>query len=101
MAHDLFGVPVKDDGQIQPSPGTDLDLGHVNAPEVVGMIRVRLGTNGAAPGLKTCLRRHDQLLLFHQAIDAFLVNSDTLTVFEIRPDAAVTPEGMVGLDILD
>lgn len=44
MADDFLGVPIQDDDQIIPTPGADLDLGHIRSPDMVGIIGFGLGT---------------------------------------------------------
>ena len=40
-AHDFLGVPVEHNHEVHPAPVTELDLGHVNAPELVDAVRPR------------------------------------------------------------
>lgn len=44
MADDFLGVPIQDQDQIIPTPGADLDLGHIPSPDMIGIVSLGLGT---------------------------------------------------------
>ncbi len=48
QTHDFFGVPVKDNDQIHPAPVTELDLCHVDAPELADPVSPGLAFQGSA-----------------------------------------------------
>ncbi len=51
MADDFLGVPIQNDDQIIPTPGADLDLGHIRSPDLIGIERLWLGTRNLSFGL--------------------------------------------------
>ena len=101
IADDFLGVPVEDNGQIHPAPVTKLDLGHINAPILVDTFGLSLAFQGSAAGPQAHVFSDEQFLLFHDAIDSLFINRQAFPVFEIGPDAAVTPEGVLSLEIID
>jgi len=60
-----------------------------------------LGPDGAALGFVSGLRGDDQSVLFHQPLDTLLVDRYSLAALQVRPDPAVAPERVVGLDFFD
>ena len=38
ISDDFLGAPVEDDAKIQPAPWINFDFGHVDAPEVIGVV---------------------------------------------------------------
>jgi len=50
ITNHLFGVPVKDNNQVVPTPGADLDLGHIRTPDLVGTGSPWLGTENGSFG---------------------------------------------------
>ena len=98
VANDLFGTPVKDDGEVQPAPGGDLDLGHIDAPDVIWLVRARFWSRRSASGAQALLWGNEQVLFFHNPMDTVNADNVTLAVFKIGPDPAVAPERVVGFD---
>jgi hypothetical protein len=76
-------------------------LWDVDAPELVEVVGLDLGFHRGAAGSKAHVLGDQELLLLHDAIDALFVDRKAFPVFEIGPDAAVTPEGVLGLKIND
>lgn len=101
VADDLFGIPVQDHGQVEPAPARELDLGHVNTPELVRPISVRFGASWAAFGFQPGLRSNQQAVFPEQAVNPLLVDLDALAELEIRPNPAIAPERVIGLQLFD
>ena len=100
-AHDFLGVPIKHNDQVHPAPVTELDLGLVNAPVLVDALSSSLTLQGSAASSQAHVFSYKHLLLFHDAVDALLVDWEILPVFEIGPDAPVAPERVLGLQVVD
>jgi len=100
IADDLLGESVNYNNQVVPSPGTDPDLGHVRTPDVIGIIRLGLGMRNLTFSPVVFLV-YQQIILFHQLIDAFFIDFNALSIIEIGPASAVTPKGMIRLDGVD
>jgi hypothetical protein len=101
VADDFLGMPVEDDGEIHPAPVAKLDLGHVDAPVLVGAVSFDLALHGCATGTETHVFGNEKFLLFHDAVDALFVNGKPFAVFEISPDTAIAPEGVKSLEVDD
>lgn len=101
VTDNFLGIPVKNYGKIEPSPAGHLDFSHINTPEVIGSFGMGFRMDWAAFGLKPEVGSDDKILFFHKAIDTFFIHRYALTVFQVRPDPPVAPEGMVGLYFLD
>ncbi len=52
VTDNFFGIPVKDDGQVEPAPRMEFDLGHVDAPELIGALCAGFATEIAAFGFE-------------------------------------------------
>ena len=108
VANDLFGIPVEDNNKIHPTPVPEFDLGHtvklvllccVDVPELVEMISLNLWLHGSTAGPQAHVLGDHELVLLHNAVDTFLVDGKAFPVLEVGPDTAVTPEGVLGLEI--
>ena len=101
MADDFLGVLIQDNDQIVPTPGANLDFGHICTPDSIGIGRFWLGTARFSFGLVSGCLSNQKAIFLHQAIDTFLVDCNTLPVIEVSPTTAVTPEGMLSLHRLN
>ena len=87
--------------KVDPAPGGHAYLCHIDTPEVIGALSMRLRPHGTAARLKVHIRGNHKLVFFHKPVYAFLVNRDVLAILKIRPDSPVAPERMIGFDFLD
>ena len=101
MADDFLGVPIQNDDQIIPAPGANLNLGHICSPDMVGIVGLGLGTGNLSFSLIFVYLGYQKAIFFHQPVDAFLIDHETLPIVEIGPTPAVTPEGVFSLNRLN
>jgi len=70
----------------------------VDTPELVEVVGLDLGFHRGAAGSEAHVLG---VLLLHDAVDALFVDGEAFPVLEVGPDAAVTPEGVLGLELDD
>jgi hypothetical protein len=99
VPHDLFRVPVQDQDDIDPARALYQDLSHVDPPSLVRSCEV---CSGSVPrGLQATVRPDQEVMLPHQTQNALFVDHTLLHKAQVCPNAAVAPEGMLGLQRLD
>lgn len=101
VADDLLGIPVEDNNDVDPSEVLDEDLGHVDAPPLVGARGARLGFHGGANGLQAEVGFDLEVMSTHDAFDAFFVDSDFFNAPKEIGDSSVAPERVLGFDLSD
>src|ERR671918_1286633 len=99
VADHLLAVPVEHDYQVDPAEALDHDLGHVDSPPFVGPGRPRLPGIGLALGAQPGVRPDQEVGRLHEAVDALLVDHQAVDVAQMRPDPAVAPEWVLGLEL--
>lgn len=101
VADDFLAVPVQHNAQVQPTPASHFDLGHVDTPELIGAISVGFRSECGSLGLEAEVLGDQQLALCHQPEDALLVDQRALPEAQVGPDATIAPERMLALERLD
>ena len=96
VADELLGVPVQHHDHVDPAEGIDHDLRHVDAPPFIGAGGSGLAGRRRAAGLQASVRRDQQRVLSQQAQHALLVDGQLIDIAQMRPTAAVAPEGVFG-----
>ena len=101
IADDRLGIPVEDNNDVDPSEVLDEDLGHVDAPPLVGARGSGLGFHRGANGLQAKVGFALEVMSAHDALDAFFVDGDFFNASKEIGDSLVAPEGVLGFDLSD
>lgn len=97
----FLGVPVQDDGEVEPAPGVEFNFGHVDAPVLIGARCSRFSPEIAAFGLEAIIGLDGQIILLHEPLNAVFADFVPFSIIKILPDETVAPEGVIFFDFAD
>jgi hypothetical protein len=98
VAYDRLGIPIQHHHDVDLPKPLHQDLGHVNAPPLVGFGGSGFAARGRPLGFQPEVGLYHEAVFLHQPQNALFVDRLLLHKAQIRPDAAVTPERVLGLE---
>ena len=94
-----FLLPVvQNEMKIKPAPGLNVNLGHVDPPDAVGQRGAGLVAQRAAASAQGLCVNGQKMMFAQETIDPVFTDAQALAITQVRPDAAVSPRGMIGLE---
>ena len=73
MNDDFLGVAFNYNQQVIPTPGINLDLGHIGIQDLIGISDFRIRTINFSFYLVTVFSVHQKILIFHRSINSLFI----------------------------
>src|SRR3989338_1591474 len=95
MADHLLGKPVQHNNDIDPAEGLHQNLGHIDAPPLIGTNRPGLGLRVRTLGPEPQIGLHQKTCFSHDSKDSLFVHRQVIDKTKMSPNAPVSPERML------
>ncbi len=101
ITHDLFGIPVQHQDDVDPAEALYQNLGHVDPPPLIGPGRPRFVPARRPLGFEPEIGLDQEVVLPHSAQNTLLIDDPALDEAQVSPDPAIPPEWVVGFELPD